>query len=154
MKDIDGKIIEKKDFTGKVFIVNCWSLGCAPCWREIPYLNKLKATLGTEKYMYIALTYDDDEEIVKALQAPTAKQIMNSEKPGSDCHVIPAQKGFIRNVLTVHRYPANFFIDRKGVVRDLLFGFPAMSPDSIKEQYIKETFLPALEKAKITVPEF
>jgi thiol-disulfide isomerase/thioredoxin len=154
MKDIHGKIIKKKHLKGKVVIVNCWSLGCGHCWYEIPYLNKLKTTLGTEKYVYIALTDDAEEEIVKAFQSPIAKRILKSEKPAFDFHVIPAQKDFIRKVLTVRGYPANFFVDRKGIVRDLIFGFPSLDTDENKDLYMKETFLQALKKAETAVPEF
>jgi thiol-disulfide isomerase/thioredoxin len=154
MKDINGKVIKKKHLKGKVVIVNCWSLGCVACWYEIPYLNKLKAALGTEKYVFIALTYDPAEEIRKAFEQPVARKILQSDNPKFDFHVIPAQKDFIREVLTVRSYPANFFVDRKGVVRELLFGFPAKASDEAKEEYMKETFLPALKKAESAVPEF
>ena len=130
--DIHGKSIHKKDFMGKTIIVNCWTTTCAPCIKEIPYLNKIMANLDPNKYLCIALSLDSKEEIEKYFKSSLAQKIHREEYPRFDFLIIPDQRNNLNNVLTVNSYPMTFFIDRKGVIRDINVGFPANGSEKEK----------------------
>ncbi len=40
-EDISGSVIDLKDYTGKLVILNFWATWCAPCKKEMPSLDKL-----------------------------------------------------------------------------------------------------------------
>jgi thiol-disulfide isomerase/thioredoxin len=41
LKDIEGNFLTPDDFSGKVLLINFWSVGCKPCIKEIPEENLL-----------------------------------------------------------------------------------------------------------------
>ena len=41
-EDKDGKIYSLKDFRGKYVLIDFWATYCAPCKKEIPYLEKIQ----------------------------------------------------------------------------------------------------------------
>lgn len=43
---------------GKVVLLNVWATWCAPCREEMPALNHLQATLGSDKFEVVALAVD------------------------------------------------------------------------------------------------
>ena len=45
-KDPDGKPVKLADFKGKPVLVNLWATWCAPCVKELPTLDKLRALSG------------------------------------------------------------------------------------------------------------
>ena len=40
-KDLNGKTIDLKNLAGKILVLNYWFIGCLPCRKEIPKLNKI-----------------------------------------------------------------------------------------------------------------
>ena len=152
--DIHGKTINKEDFIGKITIVNCWGTTCPPCIKEIPYLNKIMADLDPNKHLCIALTSNSKTEIEKYFQSPLAKKIHKDQNPQFDFRVIPNQRHNLSKVLTVNSYPMTFFIDRKGIIQEIKVGFPAFDSEKEIAEYIDSVYLPAIEKARLVVPEF
>ncbi len=46
------------DFKGKVVLLNLWATWCAPCRKEMPDLDKLKAELGGDKFDVVTISID------------------------------------------------------------------------------------------------
>ncbi len=46
------------DWRGKVVLLNLWATWCAPCRKEMPALDKLKADLGGEAFDVVAISID------------------------------------------------------------------------------------------------
>ena len=63
----DGPDGHKKtiaDFSGKTLLVNLWATWCVPCREEMPALNALQKTLGSDRFEVVAINIDigDDEK--------------------------------------------------------------------------------------------
>lgn len=56
--DAEGKERTLEDWRGKVVLLNLWATWCAPCIREMPHLDRLKAALGSEKVDVLAISVD------------------------------------------------------------------------------------------------
>lgn len=56
--DPDGKKIALSQFQGKTVLLNLWATWCAPCRAEMPALDRLQASLGSEKFEVVALNID------------------------------------------------------------------------------------------------
>ena len=54
----DGSEISLKEWRGKVVLLNLWATWCAPCRKEMPDLDKLKADLGGDDFDLVALSVD------------------------------------------------------------------------------------------------
>ena len=56
--DKDGKPRPLSDWRGKVVVLNVWATWCAPCRKEMPSLDRLKAALGGDKFDVLAISTD------------------------------------------------------------------------------------------------
>jgi thiol-disulfide isomerase/thioredoxin len=46
------------EFQGRVVLLNLWATWCVPCRKEMPALDRLQATLGSDKFEVVALSVD------------------------------------------------------------------------------------------------
>ncbi|HEY9117998.1 MAG TPA: TlpA disulfide reductase family protein [Roseivirga sp.] len=60
LKDLDGNTIALDQMKGKLIFINLWSTTCKPCLKEMPSIERAKAELEKEGYVFIAVS---DEEV-------------------------------------------------------------------------------------------
>ena len=53
-----GSPVSLKDWRGKVVLLNLWATWCAPCREEMPALERLQKSLGSDKFQVVALAVD------------------------------------------------------------------------------------------------
>lgn len=58
--DKDGAQRTLSEWKGKMVLLNLWATWCAPCRREMPALDRLQATLGSDKFEVVAVSIDAD----------------------------------------------------------------------------------------------
>ncbi|MGF1501098.1 MAG: TlpA disulfide reductase family protein [Paracoccaceae bacterium] len=56
--DADGATRSLADFRGKAVLVNFWATWCGPCRIEMPSINRLAGTLGTDAFAVVAISLD------------------------------------------------------------------------------------------------
>ncbi len=56
--DKEGATKTLKDFKGKVVLLNLWATWCAPCRKEMPALDNLKAKLGGDNFDVVTISID------------------------------------------------------------------------------------------------
>jgi thiol-disulfide isomerase/thioredoxin len=57
LKNINGELFSRSDFTGKVTLVNFWASWCGPCVEEIPALNRLRERMQGKPFELISINY-------------------------------------------------------------------------------------------------
>lgn len=57
-EDASGRKRTFADFRGKVVLLNLWATWCAPCRIEMPSLDRLQATTGSDRFEVVALSID------------------------------------------------------------------------------------------------
>lgn len=60
----DGKPVRVSDFAGKVLFLNFWASYCEPCKRELPSMARLAKELAGDRFVMVAVTYDDTWDAV------------------------------------------------------------------------------------------
>lgn len=71
--DPEGKPTTVSAFAGKTLLVNLWATWCGPCREEMPALNALQKSLGSDKFEVVAINIDvGDDEKPKAFLNETA----------------------------------------------------------------------------------
>jgi thiol-disulfide isomerase/thioredoxin len=86
-QDASGNDVKLSSFKGHTVLLNLWATWCQPCREEMPALNRLQQSLGSDKFEVVALSLDrkgyeasrkflDDvkADAVKLYVDPTAKQ--------------------------------------------------------------------------------
>ena len=56
--DAEGKPRKLSEWKGRTVLVNLWATWCVPCRREMPALDKLQTTLGSEDFEVVAINID------------------------------------------------------------------------------------------------
>lgn len=56
--DDTGGLLTLQAYRGKVVLLNIWATWCAPCRAEMPTLDRLQASLGSDRFEVVALSID------------------------------------------------------------------------------------------------
>ena len=57
-----GERVIRKNYTGKVTVMNFWASWCPPCVEEIPSLNNLRRQLAERPFELISINYAEDPQ--------------------------------------------------------------------------------------------
>jgi thiol-disulfide isomerase/thioredoxin len=112
--DGDGKPRALKDWQGRVVLLNLWATWCAPCLKEMPALDRLKAQLGGPDFDVVALNIDRG-----GLDKPR-KFLADAGIKSLELIQDPAGKAF--STLRTPGMPTTLLIDRKGLELGRLVG--------------------------------
>jgi thiol-disulfide isomerase/thioredoxin len=68
----DGKPVTLDHFAGKTVLLNLWATWCVPCREEMPALNALEKTMGSDRFQVVPVNIDTgDDEKPKTFLAET-----------------------------------------------------------------------------------
>jgi thiol-disulfide isomerase/thioredoxin len=118
----DGKPVSKKDFAGKVLIVDVWGTWCRPCRAELPHLEELLKKHRQAGLAVVGINYE---------QAPNpASLILDFIKENHVTYpcLIGDEKTFAQ-IPDFRALPTTLFIDRSGTVRLKVQGFDPARTD-------------------------
>jgi len=105
---LDGDSITTRDLLGKVVILTFWATWCGPCRQELPLLSAFMEQHASEGLAVLGFTIDAAEDLPKVRR--------QSQGLAFPVGLLPDARlpGYGR----IWRIPANFTIDRQGVLRD------------------------------------
>ncbi|WP_310381443.1 TlpA disulfide reductase family protein [Flavobacterium sp.] len=136
LTDINGKKIPINKLNGKPTLINFWFTTCAPCIDEMPILNKIYDEY-TEKYNFIAITYESKKQVDKFLKTHLYKFL----------HIVDARE--FTDKLQLKSYPVNLFLDKDGIVKYSEYGIPYEQDENGKIKIGDgKDFIKKLEKLK------
>ena len=115
--DLDGNRHRLSDHAGSVVLVNIWATWCPPCRAEMPELDRLAKERADQGFQVFGISTEDEE-----VQQTFRRDMVQVDYP----LLLPEalEDGFVPDIFTqTARYPANFLIDREGLLH------PAPSTD-------------------------
>jgi len=122
-KDLNGNLISNETMKGKIIVIKCWYVQCAPCIREFPQVNKL------------ADEYKDRNDIVfisLAEDAPDKLKTFLARKPLKYA-VVPNMKEYMNQALELNSFPTHFILDKEGKIAKVLSNFESLEVALMKE---------------------
>jgi cytochrome c biogenesis protein CcmG/thiol:disulfide interchange protein DsbE len=114
LSTIDGRSITLGDYSagdGRPVVLNFWATWCPPCRVEMPYFDRANAK------------YEDRAAILSINQAESPETIAAfAERNGLTYPLLIDQDMKVNNLYGVLNLPTTIFIDRNGVVKEVLIG--------------------------------
>jgi len=114
LKDLDGKDVRLSDHKGKVVLIDFWATWCPPCRKGIPELVEMQKKYGSEKFIVLGISVDQDDEN-KVRDFARDFQI-NYPVLFYTPDVIDAYGG-------IEAIPTTFVVDKQGKVRQGVQGY-------------------------------
>lgn len=103
--DSAGKPRPLTDWKGRVVLLNLWATWCAPCLKEMPALDRLKAALAGPDFDVVALNIDKTPEKPQKFVADNKISVLEFLRD-------PTAKAFA--VVKSQGMPTTLLIDRQG----------------------------------------
>ena len=113
---LNGESATLSAYRGKVVIVNLWASWCGPCRAEMPAIQKVYAANRQRGLEVLAVnsTFQDSQVDAQAF----AQQL------GLTFPILLDRDGAVSRRYLLRALPSTFFVDRKGVIRSVVFGGP------------------------------
>lgn len=127
MQDLQGRPVAYADLADRVVVLNFWATWCGPCRREIPLLGKIHARYADAGATVLGVTVGESAETV----IPFLEEF-DVDYP---VWVDPPDRAVSTELLErfgVVGFPTTFFIDRRGVIRDVYVGELALAPVTVR----------------------
>lgn len=117
LKDSDAKPLAKKEFDGKVLMVNVWATWCGPCRQELPDLVAAHKKYQSQGFEIVGLNAEREEgEEANAIIKEAQKEFGITYRCARIDDAVTSQ------IPDFQGYPTTLFIDRRGVIRTKLVG--------------------------------
>jgi cytochrome c biogenesis protein CcmG, thiol:disulfide interchange protein DsbE len=112
LKTLDGKSISLISYRGKPLMINFFATWCDPCREEMPLINELAAQSGNNGYNVLAIAVEDSRAAVTEY-AKESKLIFP---------IALDLNSTVKRAYRIFGPPATFFLDRQGIIRDVVIG--------------------------------
>ena len=112
LRTLDGQAISLESFRGKPLVMNFFASWCDPCREEMPLINELAAQSGNKGYSVLAIAVEDS----RAAVTEYAKEYKLTLPIALDLN------SKVKRAYRIFGPPATFFIDRQGIIRDIIIG--------------------------------
>ncbi len=130
MTALDGTKVTNETLKGKAYIVDFWATWCGPCKKAAPIMQELHA-----KYNESGLVVIGANTFERAAGPDNAKQYKTEHGYG---YLFTYGNDDFAKSLNIKGIPTFFFVDKEGMVSDVIIGFT--------EQW-KQKFMDAASKA-------
>ncbi len=121
---VGGKPLSLRSLRGKVVLLDYWATWCGPCQMATPTLESLYKKFGPQGLKVVGLSVDDSRSV------GAVKPFMKHFSMTYIVSASPVANGRAQAAYHVDGIPAQFLIDKKGIVRWSQSGF---SPNEGRE---------------------
>jgi thiol-disulfide isomerase/thioredoxin len=105
-QDADGRERSLADWRGKIVLLNLWATWCLPCRKEMPALDRLQATLGSDQFQVVAVSVD------RTGLTGAKKFLEETKTPNLAVYADPTAR--LASTLRAAGLPATLLIDKEG----------------------------------------
>jgi len=114
LANLEDKPTKLASFAGRPLMVNFWATWCAPCRREIPLLNKIRAERKAQNAEIVGVAVDFKEDVLKFVQkVPINYPLLIGEEDG-----LAAAEAFGMGMA----FPFSIFVDSQNRILTVKIG--------------------------------
>jgi peroxiredoxin len=108
---LDGKKAALSEFRGKRVVLDFWATWCGPCQKEMPHFIRLVNDASSNELVVVGISSEDEATLRPFVQRKGITY------PVASASKLPEPYGSVRAI------PTTFFIDRQGVIQNVLVGY-------------------------------
>ncbi len=112
LKQLDGTAVKLSDLQGKGVVLNFWGSWCKPCKAEMPALDKKYQELKDKGLVVVG---------VNISEAPVSVQQF-VDQLGVTFPILLDRQSDITRLYNIGPIPTTYFLDSKGIVKDIVIG--------------------------------
>jgi cytochrome c biogenesis protein CcmG/thiol:disulfide interchange protein DsbE len=116
LADTRGEMYRLEDYRGKVVLVNFWASWCPPCRSEMPAMQQVYDDFREEGFIVLAVNSTHQDNLGDAI---SFAQVHKLSFP-----ILLDRDGSAGRSYDVRSLPTSFFIDRDGIIQDVVVGGP------------------------------
>jgi peroxiredoxin len=116
LETMDGEQIGLSDQRGEVVLVNFWASWCLPCKAEMPAMEEIYRAYEPLGFVVLAVNTTDQDSLEKAAAFVSEN--------GLTFPVLLDRDGSFSRLYAIRGLPTSFFIDRDGIIREVVVGGP------------------------------
>jgi len=116
LETLDGETVTLSDLRGQAVLVNFWATWCPPCRAEMPAFQEAYQDYEDQGFVIVAVnaTLQDNPADIAAFIA----------EYGLSFPVVLDVEGVANRLYQVQSLPTSFFIDKDGVISEVVIGGP------------------------------
>lgn len=126
LNTLDGTTVALSELKGKKVLVNFWATWCGPCRAEFPTFVRKTKEYADKDFVILGVN-TQDENTDEGVQNFMRNSLVNFT-------VVRDRDGAVSRAYRVTGLPTSIFIDRAGIVRDIVVGGPM--PDEFVQAQI------------------
>jgi len=116
LPDSDGTLHALSSYRGRVVVLNFWASWCPPCRAEMPAFERIHQELAARGLTILAVNATSQDTRQAALRF--------TEELGLTLPVLFDDNGSAQTSYRIRALPTTFFIDRRGIIRQVVVGGP------------------------------
>lgn len=125
MTTVEGAKLTPTSLKGKAYIIDFWATWCGPCKAASPTLNKLHKEFAGKGLVVIGANVQDGD------RATSKKVSMQYKKEHGYGYTFTYDNDALLRTMKGRGIPMFVFVDRKGVVKDVVVGFSEQASPKI-----------------------
>ncbi len=111
---LDGEMLSLHELRGQVVILNFWATWCAPCRAEMPVLDRVYRDRREDGVVVLGVNHMETAAQVQRYLASLSLSFP----------ILLDEQGEVGRAYRVRALPTTYFVDREGVIRDMVIGGP------------------------------
>ena len=116
LKQPDGSTVTLSQFRGQAVMVNLWATWCAPCRAEMPIIEEMYQAYRDQGFTVLAVNATRQDEPLAIV--PFVNEF------GLSFPILLDETGEVADLYELRSLPTSFFIDRSGVIAEVVIGGP------------------------------
>lgn len=116
LETLDGETITLSELRGQPILVNLWASWCPPCRQEMPAMQRMYEEFSAQGFTILAVNTTFQDNL-------TDTQAFVSEF-GLTFPILLDRDGQVSDRYNLRALPSSFFIDRDGVIQEVVIGGP------------------------------
>lgn len=112
LQNLEEQTISLSDFKGKPVLINFWASWCGPCAFEMPFLQQIYEEWSDRGLVLLAINVGESSSTVEKFM----------QEHNLSFSVLLDTKKVVTREYNIVAYPTTFFIDKDGVIQDIVIG--------------------------------